>query len=329
MTGEHFTRSAGDPMQATTRALNNVNQERAMNDVSVPTGSAPDEPTEWHGQFLIVNGRRLYCVDHGQGRPLVFVHGWGMDHTSWSAVTRRLAPDHRIIAVDLRGHGRSDPSTEAFPFSDLASVLVAVLKRLDLDEPPILVGHSMGGMVVQQCVVDHPELAAGVVIVDSDLNAGLLRAAMTVSGYVGAAVLRWASMLLGEARALSFYPAMMDLIAYSPSWRREHLDQLRANAKQFARINNTSGLAWSFQAYATRPDLSQSLHEVAPRALLVRGSKDLIMFQSKMEALQRAIPRSELVVIPGSGHMTVTERPERVAELIEAFVIAEPIQSAR
>lgn len=271
------------------------------------------------GASIEVDGRRLFYLDSGAGQPLILLHGWGADHTAWEPVSDRLRSKYRVIAIDLRGHGRSE-AADSYPFAALASDLFGLLNQLELSERPILVGHSMGGMVVQQFAVDYPEVAEAIIVIDADLNAQLIRPFMTLVGHISAMLMGWLASMIGENRALSLYPPMLDLSAYSGAWRKEHVRHRQVTAERFVRTNSTKGLASSFQAYASRPDLTTRLTHTAPRALLVRGTRDRIMTQSKMEALARAIPGSRLELVKGAGHMTIIERPDTVATLIDVFV---------
>jgi 3-oxoadipate enol-lactonase len=298
-----------------------LNDDRAPH----PAEQAPPVAAEGEGRFVEVGGRRVFYAERGHGRPLVLLHGWGQDHSSWAAVLELLSSRYRLIAVDLRGHGRSDVSGPGFSFAGLSDDVFALMQQLGIEGSAVLVGHSMGGMVVQQLAVDHPEAARAVVILDADLNGPrALRAAMTLIGHVGGLLMRGAARLVGETRSLRVYPLLMGLAAYSRTWRKGHPAQLRAEADRFVRANSVAGLASSFVAYASRPDLREALTRAAPRALLVRGSADLIMSQGKMAALCRAIPGSRLTVVPGAGHMTPSEQPEAVAALIDGFVLQTP-----
>src|SRR5213596_3588112 len=86
-------------------------------------------------------GVPLWLTDTGSGEPLLLVHGWGGDGRAWSGLhfTR-----HRVVAVDLRGHGRSPVLRSGYRPSDYARDLAALVDRLELG-PVVAVGHSMGG----------------------------------------------------------------------------------------------------------------------------------------------------------------------------------------
>src|SRR3990170_4498714 len=93
------------------------------------------------------DGVNLRYLDTGSGdRPLVFIHGWCCDHTYWRDQTTEFARRHRVIAVDLRGHGQSDKPDQDYTIGGFADDVAWLIRRLDLDRP-VLVGHSMGGVI--------------------------------------------------------------------------------------------------------------------------------------------------------------------------------------
>ena len=98
----------------------------------------------------------------GEGPLLVLVHGITENRHSWDPILADLASTHRVLRVDLRGHGES-PRADTYDIADLAADVEALV-----DEPPLLVGHSLGGTVVTAYAAAFP--ARGVVNIDQSLN---------------------------------------------------------------------------------------------------------------------------------------------------------------
>jgi non-heme chloroperoxidase len=111
-----------------------------------------------------VEGGSLYYEQRGSGPPLVFVHGGWQDSVSWTPQVEYFADEYRVVSYDLRGHGRTG-ATEASRYSlDLfVDDLEALLAALDIEQP-ILVGMSVGGMIIRAFLGRHPENARGGVI---------------------------------------------------------------------------------------------------------------------------------------------------------------------
>jgi pimeloyl-ACP methyl ester carboxylesterase len=98
--------------------------------------------------------------------PIVFVHSLAGNVDHWSAQLAHLRATHRAVALDLRGHGRSDPPADGdYSLTGMAADIGAVVEQLDL-ERIVLVGHSMGGGVALTYAGTHPDKIAGLLLVD-------------------------------------------------------------------------------------------------------------------------------------------------------------------
>jgi pimeloyl-ACP methyl ester carboxylesterase len=125
--------------------------------------------------FVDVDGVRLYYRASGRGtQPMVFVHGYMGDTSHWDAQAREFGRDHRVIRVDLRGHGRSAKPQGDYSIETLAEDTANVIRALDLP-PVVLVGHSMGGGVTLRLAVEHPELVRGLVLLDASISSDAKR----------------------------------------------------------------------------------------------------------------------------------------------------------
>jgi pimeloyl-ACP methyl ester carboxylesterase len=112
----------------------------------------------------------LFCTDSepdaGFGGPaLLLIHGWGCDSHDWSFQLDAFEARHRVIAVDLRGHGRSSVPEGDYGAQDYAQDLATLLARLDTG-PVVAIGHSLGGSVAAALAVEHPELVQAMVAVE-------------------------------------------------------------------------------------------------------------------------------------------------------------------
>ena len=127
----------------------------------------------------------------GDGIPLLFIHGFPFDHTMWQAQIEALSPRCRVIAPDLRGFGpRSleDPDIDAgVGMETYAADLLATLDSLEIDEPVILCGFSMGGYILWQFARRFPQRVRALVLCDtradadsSEVSAGRLKMAEEV-----------------------------------------------------------------------------------------------------------------------------------------------------
>lgn len=113
--------------------------------------SSPGEAS----QYAVIDGVRLYYRDHGQGPPLLLIHGLGATHADWEAQIAFFSRIFRVIAPDLRGHGASDQSAP-YSVERFAADLLQLVEQLHLGAHA-LVGHSMGGAVAMQMAILRPE----------------------------------------------------------------------------------------------------------------------------------------------------------------------------
>lgn len=112
------------------------------------------------------NGVKLAYLDEGSGDPaLVFIHGWTCNRSYFKPQHDHFKANHRVVSVDLRGHGESDKPRGAYPISQYADDVAWLIGELGLDRP-IAVGHSMGGLAVLHLAAEHPDSVRGIVMVD-------------------------------------------------------------------------------------------------------------------------------------------------------------------
>jgi pimeloyl-ACP methyl ester carboxylesterase len=118
-------------------------------------------------QFVKRNGASLAYEDVGMGsQPIIFVHGWSCDHTAFEKQSKFFDRSHRVVSVDLRGHGESDAPDEDYTMASFADDLAYVCTELGLVKPTV-VGHSMGGNVALELAARHPTIAGSIVLIDS------------------------------------------------------------------------------------------------------------------------------------------------------------------
>jgi pimeloyl-ACP methyl ester carboxylesterase len=147
-----------------------IRQIDGSNDPIEPKIQCPRSATRCRGEDRMsvadANGAQLFYTDDGVGDPpIVFVHGFSCDSHDWSWQLPYFGASHRVIALDLRGHGRSSAPADGY---DLASLAAGVLEhRAHVGGRDVIaVGHSLGGVLVSLLAVERPDLVRAVVAVD-------------------------------------------------------------------------------------------------------------------------------------------------------------------
>src|ERR1700682_2420493 len=125
--------------------------------------------TKGTGQYADVNGINLYYEIHGSGRPLVLLHGGLGSGEMFGLVLPLLAARHRVIAVDLQGHGRTADIDRPIDLRLMAGDIAALIDHLRLDMPD-LVGYSLGGGVALHTAAEHPTKIRRLVMVSANVR---------------------------------------------------------------------------------------------------------------------------------------------------------------
>jgi pimeloyl-ACP methyl ester carboxylesterase len=267
------------------------------------------------------DGGQIHVVERGQGPPVVLVHGITLSAAVWGNQLHDLAATHRVIAIDQRGHGRSLPGTEPADLARLGTDLLTVLEAMEVRDA-VAVGHSMGGMVLLRLAADRHEAlferVAGLVLVGT--SAGPVsrlpywaEAAPVVARMAGGQI------RLSQRTGRGLLPSgdLSYLIA-----RRAfgaHPDPTQVEMTR-AIIDDTSPLVVAeLLRDVMSVDLSSDLEKVDLPALVIVGSKDRLLPPWTARRLAEALPRAELLTLPGCGHMVMLERPRELTAAIERF----------
>jgi pimeloyl-ACP methyl ester carboxylesterase len=267
------------------------------------------------------DGAELHVAEWGRGTPIVLVHGLALDHRTWHNQCVELADRYRLVGVDLRGHGRSTLGREPIGPHRSAADLAAVFEQLDLRDA-VLVGHSLGGTVVGQLCADRPDLVharvAGLVFVGTFASAvaGEGRFRERCSPTLVRAAARFQTR--AEPRGEPSSSPMTYLVARSPFGPRPQPEQVRFTLDMGAACAPSVVGAASVAnlAYDVRADLRR----IQRPALVIRGEHDTLATARSAEQLEAALPDVEVVVIAGSGHLPMLERPEAFTRSLIEFV---------
>lgn len=245
----------------------------------------------------------------GQGAPaVVLLHSYLCSGYMWHNQVDALALRCTVVNIDARGHGRSGPVPETFPLGDLVGDVVQVLDVEGISSA-VWVGLSIGGMVALHAALSVPDRVRGLVILDSD--AGAERVASRLKYAVMAAVVR----RFGVGPMMK--PILRLMFGRTTLGSRHGL--VAEWAARFEQVDVPSMLN-TLPALVRRPDLLPRLGEIRVPTLVLVGQEDRSLPPALSRRMASAIPGSTLVEVPGAGHLSVLEEPERLTGLIEGFV---------
>lgn len=247
-----------------------------------------------------------HAVERGRGSPVLLLHGLGWDHRLWAATQARLAPHHRTIAPDLRGHGRTPATPDGWTVHDLAEDCRRLLDQLEVERCAV-VGFSLGGMVATALAQAVPERVTGLLLAGCVLHVTAEQTAATEAMLARARALGAVAFAREQARAI-----------WHPEWRAAHPEAVESFVAARAAMDQDA-LALAFRC--TRGlDLRPGLGRLTMPCLVIAADQDPFVDPADALALAAALPAAELVVLERCGHMLTLERPERFAALLDALL---------
>jgi 3-oxoadipate enol-lactonase len=238
---------------------------------------------------------------------IVLSHALGCDLAMWDALANALAREHRVIAYDHRGHGRSTVPDGAYTMAQLADDAERLLAEIDAG-PVIWIGLSMGGMVGQELALRHPARVQALVIANS------------TGRYPAANLPLWQQRI--DAVRAGGMAAIADMVLgryFSDAFRAAHA----ATVERFRRrLVTTDAAGYLGCCYAVRDvDTLDRLAQLKLPALVIAGALD----QGTPVEFSMAIAdklRGKLAVIPNAAHLSAVEQPAEFERLVREFIVA-------
>lgn len=276
---------------------------------STPSLAAGNVPTqaEWADAKKTVelpNGQTLAYVELGDpaGKPTLLVHGYTDNSRSWSLLAPHLA-SRRLIAVDLRGHGKSEAPDCCYAFTDLAHDLSLFLKTLDLDRVDY-VGHSLGSMTGILLAAQHPEQVEKLVLISTSTEIGS-----------GPGSWLWDNVLPLKAPIDPNSKFMMDWY-WNPNPVDEDFITRERTESAATPIQVWHGVLWA----TAMADLIAITPMVKAPVLVLWGDQDSLFDATHQERVKKAFPAARFETFAGAGHNMFWEFPERSGKLIGEFL---------
>lgn len=274
----------------------------------VPAAGDGEEAAEAHAH-VAVDGIRVRYARRGpaDGTPVLFLHGYGGDLGNWLFNVDAIAEQAPVIALDLPGHGQSDPRLPGTSLADLAGFVAGFLDAIGVPRVHA-VGHSMGGAIAARLALDQPARVASLTLVNSaglgpEINAGY------IDGYAAA-----------ESRR-ELKPVVEQLFADPSLVSRQLLDDLL----KYKRLDGVPELLRALAAslfgggrQAEQPGLE--LGGLGIPVAVVWGEADRVIPAAHAG---RAPPGAQVTVLPGAGHMAMMEQAGEFNALLRRHLAAQ------
>lgn len=245
--------------------------------------------------YADVNGLHMYYETYGDGTPLVLLHGGMLTiDLNFAGLIPTLAKKHRVIGVEMQGHGRTADIDRAITPAALASDVVALLDHLGVDRAHVA-GHSMGGAVAMELAVSYRDRMLSVVPISVTVRPdGAHPDLSDPSKFATSPIM----------------PTQQDFMEFRSEYVRlsphpEHFDEFLA--KMSANAADLKG--WS----------DDQLAGITAPLLLIQGDRDFTTNEHGA-LMQRLIPGSQLAILPNTTHMQVTRRADLLLPMLDDFL---------
>lgn len=260
-----------------------------------------------------VNGAGLHVEDTGgNGAPVLFSHGLLWDTRLFAPQVAALRSQHRCIAYDHRGQGRSEVTASGYDMDTLAADAAALIEALGL-APVHFVGLSMGGFVGLRLAIERPALLRSLVLLDSSAEA---EPAENLPRY---------RLLNLVARGFGLRPVAGRVmpILFGRSFLADPARAAeRAEYRRRLLGNHRVGITRAVDGVISRAGVADRLDRIRVPTLIVVGEEDGATPPAKAEAMQRRIAGARLVRVAGAGHTSTLEQPEAVNAALAEFLAA-------
>jgi 3-oxoadipate enol-lactonase len=257
-----------------------------------------------------VNGNELHYIDVGpkDGLPVVLIHGFPFSHEMWEPQLRVLQKQFRVIAYDLRGHGKSGVGDGQYMLEFFVDDLLGLLDYLKVAKA-VVCGLSMGGYIALRAEERNPDRVLALVLADTqakaDSNEAKLKRAASIKSVKTAGV---------DAYAESFVKAL-----FTTESLAKHAEAVE-NIKRIIRSNSSIGICGALLALVSRTDTTEALARIKVPTLILVGEQDTLTPPSASIEMHDRIPNSEIHIVQNAAHMSNLEQSDEFNKHLITFL---------
>ncbi|MFX1577217.1 MAG: alpha/beta fold hydrolase [Promethearchaeota archaeon] len=246
----------------------------------------------------------LYYVKKGQGLPLIFIHGWAASHRFWRHQIPFFAQKYQVIAYDLRGHADSSKPQKSYRVDDHVQDLVTLLADHQISNP-VLVGHSLGGMIALQYTLEKPSKPRALVLVGTSPKPVASRKRSIQFSFLRLLI------RLSRKRAARFTEKELFAPDVNPDLVRwVNTESLRTPTYVILQILQD----------VKRFDVTARLPEIQIPTLILAGEYDTAVESRTMEQMENLLPKTQIQVISGAGHNCMLEQYSTFNMVLDSFL---------
>ncbi|GET23770.1 alpha/beta fold hydrolase [Prolixibacter sp. NT017] len=259
--------------------------------------------TDWSDTICKTNGIHIHYTRTGGKKPsLILLHGLMTNGLCWTNLARAFENDYDVIMPDARGHGESSTPDFGYRYEDHANDVVGLIKALNLS-PPVLLGHSMGGMTATVVASQDPKLLRGLILADPTFLSPKVQREVRDSD------------VADRHRQVLNMP-LEEVIAEA---RGRHPNRTSETLELFARARLQTSMA-AFDVLAPpNPDYTQLVKAIDVPSLLVFGDRGVVS-PVVAEELQGQNSKIQIEQIYKAGHTLHMDQPERFVSVVKSFL---------
>jgi len=244
---------------------------------------------------------KLAWERHGEGAPLLLIHGLGYARWGWEPVVEPLSRSFDVILFDNRGIGESDAPPGPYTVAELAADALQVLDEAGVERTHVL-GTSLGGMVAQELALAAPDRVDRLVLVST-----------TPGGAESFPMPEQTVQLMTSGATLRQFVEN----ALAPGADAELVERILRHRERTAQPFD----AWSAQAAAGATfDELERIDAIAAPTLVLHGTEDAVVDSRNTALLALRIPNARVELFPGGGHIFFWEQPDRFARVVTEFL---------